>query len=417
MNLFTQLRPKWHEASPAHLLDAPTTVLKAIDETRAEALHDVLGVRSVRDMATQPLVEWVWRTFLRFRAGAQEELPADAAEYLTEPWLQQGCKDWLVGPLSSLKALDAEQQRRLEEALGWATVRHMANDKAFETAREISRMVTGQPAPPDQGIVRPVPDYFSGGTQRFLARVREAGGMPQRPPAPPPPPPAAPAPAPAAPELPVEGDLVPAVAATLRTSGGSPLPQVPVKPHRDYTPQGAYVPHGGGSRGWVGNQGVPHIERPNHYRYGEAVDTRRFQQASLEDLVRSNNRGADRKEVRQRVRWSLEVGDAPSAGMCLNLSLSGARLRLSRAMRAGATLRVTWVHRDEVLGSETPLMALTGVVVWCKPAGASLRNSRHDCGIEFDALSLDTQERLALLLTERTGELLERGAPEPLPGD
>jgi PilZ domain len=429
MNLFTQLRQEWHEAPPERLLEAPATVLKAVDEARAGTLEAVLGVHSVREMAEQPLVDWVWRTFRLFRAGAQRELPADAAAHVTEDWRGRSCGDWLASPLTSLQGLSAEQAQRLGHSLRWVTVRDMASDDAFAAAREIHRIVTGTPAAPEDSITKPLPGYFAGGTQRFLERTREqaaaadhaAGRVPapppprpSAPPPPPPPPPAAPptpprapAAAPAAPQLALEGEVAPAVAATLRPAGAGGMPAGPHRPHKDYTADGTYIPKGGGSRGWLENQGVAKAERGNRYRYHEMVDEVRFKRAGLEDQVRVNNRGDERKELRMQVRWTLDPEATATPGLCLNLSISGAKLRVGQDLRQGAPLWVTWVHRDELSGLETDLLTLAAAVVWSRSVNASYRRQRYDCGVHFEPMELDAQQRLTLLLTDRVGELVE----------
>jgi PilZ domain len=412
MNLFTQLRQEWHSATPQHLLDAPATVLKAVDEPRAQALQEALGVHSVREMATQPLVDWVWRTFSLFRAGVQRDLPEDAAQHVSDEWLGRSCGDWLASPLSSLKELPEDARNRLMDALGWVTVRHMAGDMAFAAAREIARIVTGKPVEPERTVVKPAPEYFAGGTQRFLNRVREAGGQTQKAVAPPPPPPP-PAPPPRAPELRTESELAPAVAATLRPAAASQMPHVPQRPHKDYTPDGVYIPRGGGMRGWVDNQGVARIEQANAYHYRDMVDTERFKRSALEAQARTNNRGSDRKDMRVQVRWSADPAVPPAAGLCLNLSLTGAKLRVGRHLPEDTALQVTWVHRDDLLGQETAVMTLSARVVWSQPVNAAFRNPRYDCGVHFDPLELDTQERLTYLLTDAIDKLLEMGEPQP----
>ena len=421
MNLFTQLRQEWHSATPDRLLDAPVTVLKAVDEPRAAALRDVLGVRTVREMAAHPLADWVWRTFSLFRAGVQRDLPPDAAQHVTDDWQGRTCGEWLASPLASLRELSAEDVQRLGDALRWVTVRNMASDVAFEAAREISRIVTGKPANPEEDVTRPLPNYFGGGTQRFLDKTREAAGQPRRPPPPPPPAPPAlppvperkPAPAAEARELPVEGETAPAVAAGLHPGGAVAWSGGARRHHKDYTADGTYIPHGGGSRGWVENEGVAKAERGNRYRYREMVDVSRFRRTQLEQAVLVNNRVAERKNVRMQVRWALEPAAPPTPGLSLNISLTGARLRIGQHLQDGTPLHVTWVHRDDLIGTEQAVLALTGRVVWAQPVNPAFRKPRYDCGIHFDPLELAAQERLTLLLTERLSELLEMGEPPP----
>jgi PilZ domain len=433
MNIFTALRQEWHSATPAHLLDAPPTVLKAVDEARSAALAEVLGVHSLREMAGQPLVDWVWRTYSLFRAGAQRDLPADAPEHVDAAWQGRSCGDFLASPLSSLKELPEEARQRLSDAMGWVTVRNMATDSAFAAAREVARIVTGKPVAPEDAIVKPAPNYFGSGTRQFLDKVRAAGGETQKPVRPPPPPPPAPPRAPgraagtqaaaqaaaagdteATPrELPMEGELAPAVAATLHPDGIAHMPRVPQRLHKDYTPDGAYIPKGGGMRGWVDNQGVARSEQGNRYRYREAVDTQRFKRSHLEDQVRVNNRGAERQELRMQVRWTTDPASPAVTGLSLNLSLTGAKLRVGVNLPEGTQLQATWVHRDDLLGLETPVLQVTARVVWCQPVNPAYRRPRYDCGIQFDPLEMEAQERLTLLLTGRIERLLELGGPQP----
>jgi PilZ domain len=424
MNLFTQLRQEWHAATPKHLLDAPVTVLKAVDEPRAATLRDVLGIRTVREMAAHPLADWVWRTFSLFRAGVQRELPPDATQHVSEEWRSRSCGEWLASPLSSLSELSAEDVQRLGDGLRWVTVRNLATDTAFEAAREIARIVTGEPKAPEDAVTRPLPDYFAGGTQRFLDKVAAAGGQPRKPPPPPPPPPPAPpaaaqrAPAAARPTpvLALEGETAPAVAAGLHPGGSvawAGVTQHHGRHAKDYTADGTYIPHGGGSRGWLDNQGVARAERANRYRYEEVVDVARFKRTALEQAVKVNNRGADRQELRMQVRWGSDPAAPPKPGLCLNISLTGARLRLGQMMSEGTPLSVTWVHRDDLTGAEQGVLALTAQVVWCQAVNPNFRKPRYDCGVHFDPLSLDAQQRLTFLLTERLADLLQMGEPEP----
>ena len=412
MNLFSNLHSDWHATAPKDLLDAPVTVLKGVDEDRAAVLKAVLNVSTVRDLANQPTVDWVWRTFSLFRAGAQRSLPDDAAEHVAEPWQGRSCGEWLASPLISLKVLDEASAHRLGATLGWVTVRHLANDTVCATAREISRIVTGEPTPPEDRIVKPLPNYFSGGTQRFLARAREAAGV-----APPPPPPPRPAPPAAArPPAPVVA-AAPADKGDQTNPSGHPspgiaMPKVPATYGKDYTPDGVYIPRGGGTRGWVENQGIARAERANRYGYEHAVDLERFQRAGLQEMVRANLRGAERKELRMQVRWTGDPDKPPIAGLCLDISLTGAKLRLGQGLPKDTPVQVTWVDRDDLLGAEQPLVTLDAIAVWNKSVNSAFRTPRFDCGVHFAPMSLEAQRRLTLLLTGKLDELRAAGPPQ-----
>jgi hypothetical protein len=411
MNLFTQLRPEHHAAPPERLLDLPVTVLKAIDETRAAALREVFGVHTLRELAAHPGIDWVWRTYRLFRAGVQPGLPADAAEHVQEGWQERSCGDWLASPLTSLRGLSPEAAQRLAQALGWTTVRQMASDGACETAREVSRIVTGRPEAPEATATRPLPDYFASGTQRFLERAREQAGSARGAPAapPPPPPPASPSASTAAPAGALTAPT-PRVAPAADEAGAWPPTDMPQRRHKDYAADGTYMPKGGGSRGWVENEGVAKAERGNRYRYHEMVDRVHYRRSALEEQVRVNNRGAERKELRMQVRWCLDPAVPPMPGLCLDVSLTGAKLRLNQPLRAGTPVQVAWVHRDDLVGTEHPVLELAARAVWNRSVNPNYRQQRYDTGVEFEPLELAAQERLTLLLTDRVDELLKMGA-------
>lgn len=435
MNLFTQLKSDWHATGPADLLDCPTIVLKGIDEPQAEALQKVFQITSVREMVNHPEIDWVWRTFSAYRAGLQRDLPADAGEHVEADWLERSCGEWLSSPVNTLKALTTEDGLLLGSALQWVTVRNLANDTAFAAAREIHRSATGGPVPPEQAFEKSLESYFDGGTHRYMNRLREEAGVPQRPPPPPPPPPPMEAPraapvqstAPAAaqpataspplqagapeqtaapePEGTPEQQAAPAAAAQPEASWMHKAGFVPGR-HKDYAPDGSYIPRGGGSRGWFEHSLVAKTERPNRYRYHEAVDTLGFRSSALEETVRAENRGAERKEMKMQVRYGLDDRRAPLPGLCLDISLTGAKIRIGHDLKSDTAVQVSFVRRDDIIGTEQQFLSLQGTVMWCKSVNLRFRSPRYDCGIEFTEMAIDNKERLSKVLTDRVDELL-----------
>jgi hypothetical protein len=203
-------------------------VLKGVGERQARLLEEVFGVHTLRELVNHPVLDWVWRTFSTFRAGALKALPPDAPAFVSEPWQGRSCGEWLASPLHSLQAISAEDALRLGEGLRWVTVRDLASDTVCEAARAIHKAATGGPVPPEDTIAKPLPEYFAGATRRYRERVGEVAGRPV-PPAPPaaPPPPAAVTPT-----------------APLRTSPlAAELGAMPPRHrHRDYSATGTYMP-------------------------------------------------------------------------------------------------------------------------------------------------------------------------------
>jgi hypothetical protein len=177
--------------------------------------------------------------------------------------------------------------------------------------------------------------------------------------------------------------------------------------HRDYSATGTYMPKGGGSQGWYENRGVARTEQGNRYRYHEAVDALGFRHAEVEQQVWINNRGAERKEVRIQVRYRLDPDTPPLPGLCLNISLTGAMIRIGRQLKPGLAVNLLFVEREELRGEERSLLSLDGAVVWSRSVDPRFRNPRYDCGLKFDPLDISAKERLSLVLTDRMDQLLD----------
>ena len=437
MNVFTELRQEWHAKSPEELLDLSPGVLKNIDAHKVDALKTVLGIDSVRKMANHPELDWVWRTYRLFRAGVLNEMPEEASAHVTDEWHHRACGEWLRSSSTSLKTLTQEQALLLGEVLGWVTVRDIATDNSLEVARELHRAVTGKPVPPEEEVVRPLKNYFAGSAPRYRERLQASGSAPRpmadptapKPtasePAAPKPPPAAPPPPPGAAPTGTGGLLAgtapltaslpepPESVSGLRTSPFviEPITKITVLHKKNYSPSGAYIPKGGGSRGWYKQEGVAKTERGNNYRYGEAIDADGYREVALEHKVFHNMRGAERKPVKIQVR--LLSGDAsPYPAVCLDISLTGARIRVGKKFSPDEAIQISVVDRDERYGTVNPLMMLDAKVIWCRSIDLRFKVQRYDCGVEFNEMNLDTKERLTLVLTDRFEDLIAQPLPE-----
>ncbi|MEE8435704.1 MAG: PilZ domain-containing protein [bacterium] len=444
MNVFTELRQEWHAKSPEELLDLSPGVLKKIDAYKVDTLNTVLGIDSVRKMANHPELDWVWRTYRLFRAGVLNEMPEEADAHVTDEWQHRACGEWLRSSSTSLKTLTKDQALLLGEVLGWVTVRDIATDDSLEVARELHRAVTGKPVPPDEEVVKPLKNYFAGSASRYRERLQATGEARE---APHPvtdqkaskrmaPKTTAPSPPPAAPNAAAPtgtGGILAGTTADGSTVTGTTMPVPPAEPpvsvlqtspfvvepptkittlrKKNYSPSGAYIPKGGGSRGWYKHEGVAKTERGNNYRFGEAIDADGYREVALEQKVLINMRGAERKEVKIQVRFMS--GDAPPfPAVCLDISLTGARIRVGRKFPPQEAIQITVVHRDERYGTVNPLMVLEAKVVWCKSIDLRFKVQRYDCGVHFDEMPLDTKERLTLVLTDRFKELIAQPLPE-----
>lgn len=178
-------------------------------------------------------------------------------------------------------------------------------------------------------------------------------------------------------------------------------------PHpRNYTTSGRYIPQGGGSRGWFDNNAVAENERPNGYRYHEAVDTPGFKQALLDGTeAMPERRAVERRPMQMHVQWSQ--GDhTQQPGSCRDLSPEGVGLRVRRALSPGRPVSVTFLHRDDYTREGRPVLTVEGTVVWCASPVQTRRETRHDAGVRFAALSAEEQRGVNALLADQAGALV-----------
>ncbi len=152
-------------------------------------------------------------------------------------------------------------------------------------------------------------------------------------------------------------------------------------------------------------------ELGNNYRYQDAVDAVGFRDVAVEHMVHVNLRGAERKEVRMQVRYAS--GDtAPFPAICLDLSLTGAKIRVGRKLSDDEMIHLTYVQRDESIGGEQAFLQLPARVAWSKPVDPRFRNPRYDTGLEFLDVSIDQKERISRVMMGEMEELLAEGMPE-----
>jgi hypothetical protein len=288
----------------------------------------------------------------------------------------------------------------------------MATDGAFAAAREVHRIVTGGPLPPEQTAPQPLKNYFAGATSRFLARQREeAGRSAQRSPAATP---QAPSPAPQegiTRERSMKDESAASVAQRLRPKQGTHVTRAGRRQRRDYTPTGAYIPLGGGSRGWLDNAGVARTELANEYRFHEAVDENLYRRGRSTAGSREDLRDTGRVEMRLRVLWTeSETAEPNRHGLCLDLSMGGARLRfvgLSQRLPLGQPLHVIWIYRGEQNTQDWPVLDIHSHVVRCEEENEGGSESVFDIGLSFGKVSSDMERRIRLLLSGRA-EVLQR---------
>ena len=456
MNLFSLLKPEWHPAAPKELLSSAPTVFRAIEDDQARVLEDIFGITTVGEMVNHPALDWVWRTYETFKAGILSGPPPESEGFIRPDWRQRSCGEWLSSPLNSLESISDEDGQRLGHVLNWATVRNMASDTSFEAARVLHRMVTGEPVSPADAIPKPLTNYFEGASNSYMNRQREGAGLPPIPP----PPPQAPLPPPPQLGAPLSGhlDSPPHDPATGMEEVGdgagmaplgedrpvhSPLPgefkaspspdgirawsnppageqtyneafhTVPKTRRKDYSEHGTYIPQGGGSRGWYENQGVAKTEKSNQYRYQEVIDQTGYRDVDVEHKIHVNLRGAERKELRMQVRFSLDEHEVPQPALCLDLSLTGVRIRLSRRFRQAQPIYLTFIHRDDIQGIVTPLIHVQATVAWCREVDPTFKNPRYDLGLEFSEMTIDIKEKVSKLMMDRIDELLAEAPPPP----
>ena len=187
--------------------------------------------------------------------------------------------------------------------------------------------------------------------------------------------------------------------AAIRVSMPHPARALPAD---DYTPDGTYIPLGGGMRGWYENSGVPNAEAPNHYRFREALHANAFKATILERIETFNRRDSQRFKVDLWVRHSNPAH--PDLKMtlrafCIDLSLRGAKLRVREPMEANETIIISFFQQKADIDTDTPLATMEAKVLHCRPAGGRSESPRYYIGVEFVELEIAAKEALSRLMS------------------
>jgi hypothetical protein len=115
--------------------------------------------------------------------------------------------------------------------------------------------------------------------------------------------------------------------------------------------------------------------------------------------------------MRLRVLWTeSETAEPNRHGLCLDLSMGGARLRfvgLSQRLTLGQPLHVVWIYRGEQNTQDWPVLDIYSHVVRCEEENEGGSESVFDIGLAFGGVSTDTERRIRLLLSGRA-EVLQR---------
>ena len=180
----------------------------------------------------------------------------------------------------------------------------------------------------------------------------------------------------------------------IRVSTRKPMP----KPAEDYTREGIYIPSSGGSRGWFENSGVALVEHSNNYRFQDAVDAEAFRQSSIDRLHESNKRNAKRFKTALPVKLGGASGGDESPAFCVDLSMTGTRLRTRVELLPDTTVRLTFLAPRQRNAPEESLFEVQGTVRWSTVATVVRETVRYFVGVEFLPLDLTNKEGLALLL-------------------
>ena len=413
MNLFTELHEDVKGVAPAKLLDESLTVIKRFDEKAAKALETLFEIRTVRELVQVRVLDWLWRNYDLYKKGGTRSLGPDADEFIMPDWKGRRCGDFYSAPLSALEMVDKKWEKKLREDLGWEFVRDMASSKGIGVAREISRVVTGEPKE-DEEENKTLTNFFAGGTEKFINRKREAAGLPAR-----------------APSQAVDGYM------SLFYSLGKKRNRTPEEleaaqqqypgafeasfkerqhqPVKGYAPDGHYVPKGGGSRGWFENQGVAHTEQGNGYRFHQAVDERVYNPDGVEQVY-EEERDTDRREMKVHVLFRTGAESQDLSGLCVDISLTGAKVRIKQPLRAGTPVTLQFVDRDGYTGDREVLCNVKGKARWNSAINPRLRSTRHEVGIKFDDMTAEAMEAITMLQTGKYDRLVEmvraRNAPE-----
>ena len=176
------------------------------------------------------------------------------------------------------------------------------------------------------------------------------------------------------------------------------LPVPPPQLTEDYTPEGDYIPLSGGTQGWFRNNGVMDVEGPNNYRFHEAVDEEAFRLRAIEGIKAENRRSAKRSPAALPVRVRYENGRDEEPAFCLDLSISGARLRTRRRVSPDEPLYLTITTARQGNADPEDLVAMAAKVRWCEVATTRGSTVRYLCGVQFEPLDLPAQKALAALL-------------------
>ena len=141
------------------------------------------------------------------------------------------------------------------------------------------------------------------------------------------------------------------------------------------------------------------------------IDSSGYREVELEHQVFINMRGAERKQVKIQVRYVS--GDAPPfPAVCLDISMTGARIRVGKNFPAGEPIQITIVDRNTSYGFVNDLVVLEAKVIWCRSVDKRFKVQRYDCGLHFDEMPLAAKERLTLVLTDRFKDLVAQPLPK-----
>lgn len=175
-------------------------------------------------------------------------------------------------------------------------------------------------------------------------------------------------------------------------------PVQPTQQTEDYTPAGDYIPLGGGTQGWFRNNGVMDVEEPNNYRFHEAVDEEAFRLRAIDGIKAENRRTSKRSPAALPVRIRYENESDEEPAFCVDLSISGAKLRTRRKVDPDEPLHLTITSSRESDAEPRDLVAMAAKARWCEVATARGSTVRYVCGVQFEPLDLPAQKALAELL-------------------
>ena len=174
---------------------------------------------------------------------------------------------------------------------------------------------------------------------------------------------------------------------------------------KNYTPEGRYIPQGGGSRGWINDSLVAANEKGNGYNFSSVFKKVKFF-FDIEAEERDETRSADRLPVNLHVQWALEGENEEHPGYCRDLSDTGAQIRIRETVIKDTRIAMTLLARRKPKETPMEVLNLVGTVVWCRLAKVSLGNTRFDAGVHFDPLGEEDNYKLMMVLGGRALELL-----------